>query len=441
MKLIEPRTLKGFRDFLPEQAIVRQRLLEKIVATFQSFGFLPLETPALEYADILTGKYGGEGEKLLYRFRDQGERDVALRYDLTVPLARVVAQYPELPKPFRRYQIAPVWRAENTQRGRFREFTQCDVDIVGTDSIAADAEVAQVLAAVLTKLGIKKFEIRLNNRKLLDGMLQIAGIKEELWTPVLRVLDKWEKIGDEAGRLELERAAPDGDFDAFFAMLPTAEEEDDATVWESRVRKTLLKSRQGTEGLNELQQLRGLLEAADLDTVCRFDVLLARGLDYYTGTVMEAVLTQKPDIGSVAGGGRYDGLIGRFTGKDMPAVGASVGIDRLIAAMEELTIVEKQSALTDAYLIPLENALLPELLALGAELRAVGIKTECAYDAEKLDKQLKYADRLGIPFAVIVGKKEKAEGTAVIRDLLERRQFTVRRGTLVAKLQGLVKGE
>lgn len=437
MAIIEPRTLKGFRDFLPSSAAVRQRIVATITKTYESFGYLPLETPALEYADVLTGKYGDEGEKLMYRFRDQGGRDVALRYDLTVPLARVIAQYPELPKPFRRYQIAPVWRAENTQKGRFREFTQCDFDIVGASSIVADAEVVQVIAAALTNLGIAKFEVRFNSRKVLNGLLDRAGISQEQWLPSLRALDKWQKIGVDGVREQLSSFLPKEQTDAIMKLLP--KEGEAFFTWSKRVSSEMIKSPVGKDGWREVNRLYELLQStADNPKTFVVDPLLARGLDYYTGTIIEAVLTEKPEFGSVFGGGRYDTLIGQFIGKDLPAVGASAGLDRLVAALEELRALPESRTSTKVLVTLMDESLTDETVKLANALRSNGVAVEIYPEPTRLDKQLKYADKLNIPVAIMYGSQEQEEGMVTVKELATKGQKKVPREQLPETIQRIV---
>ena len=438
MATIEPRILKGFRDFLPQAAIRRQNVIRTIVETYERYGFVPLETPAMEYADILTGKYGEEGEKLMYRFWDNGKREVALRYDLTVPLARVVAQYPELPKPFRRYQIAPVWRAENTQKGRYREFTQCDIDTAGTTSMAADAEVAVIMAAVLTNLGFTKFEVRINNRKLLNGILEAAGIPEEKTMAALRGIDKWLKVGAEGVREELSSALSTDQIDKLFGLLPQSDE--DFFAWNARTQEVISTTAQGKEGLDEIDQVWGFVQASTFPKdVFRIDVLLARGLDYYTGTVFEATLLDKPEFGSVFGGGRYDKLIGQFIGSDVPAVGASAGVDRILSAMEDLGMSTPRAATADVLVLMMGKNLAKDAWQMTFELRDAGIKTELYYETAKMDKQLKYADKLGIPIAVIYGSQEKEQGMVTIKKLATKEQQKVSRDKLAETITGMVK--
>lgn len=439
MGLIRPRTLKGFRDFLPTDARARRRVVAVVTKVFERFGFLPLETPALEYADVLTGKYGDEGEKLMYRFTDQGDRDVALRYDLTVPLARVVAQYEnDLPKPFRRYQIATVWRAENTQRGRFREFTQCDIDIVGSAAIAADAEIIAVIASVLETLKVGPYTIRVNNRKLLNSVLAAAGVKEKDWLPILRSIDKWEKIGAEGVRSELSEILSDSQMENFFSLLPK-ERTEPFDEWSARVSAVISKEGDGKEGLGEMAALLEGAEAIDAPNgTVVFDMLMARGLDYYTGTILEAVIDGQEDFGSVFGGGRYDNLIKQFTGKDIPAVGVSCGLDRLLAAVAENEDFSVKPATASVLVCYVEDDTVAEGQIIANELRKEGINTDLWLDPARLEKQLKYADMLGIPLAVLFGSEEAKKGSVTVKDLRTKKQTRVPRADLVETVNELL---
>ncbi len=369
------QTLKGFRDFLPQEARKRNYVIDILRKTFESFGFEPLETPTLEYEEVLAGKYGDEGQKLMYRFKDAGDRDVAMRYDQTVPLARVVAQYQnDLPLPFKRYQVQTVWRAENTQKGRFREFLQCDIDTVGTASLFADAEVIQIAIEGLKKLGFKP-QIWINDRSLLDEFL---NDNQKI------SLDKLEKIGKEGVIAEWKEKGvenPEKLFDKIKGVQP------------SEKLKTIFRF------LNELGYREGEHFA--------FTPQLARGLSYYTSTIFEMKLPDTVYQLSVGGGGRYDNLIGMFAGKDIPAVGFSFGFDRLIEAMDELDLFTKDLT-TSRILVTIpghEQGALP--LNTAMELRDKGINVDLYPDPEvPLDKQLKYADKKGIPF-VILFEEEK----------------------------------
>ena len=419
--------LKGFRDFLPPSAAERQRIFETIRAVFERYGFLPMETPALEYKEILTGRYGKEGEKLMYTFKDAGSRDVALRYDLAVPLARyVAANQNELAMPFKRYQIAPVWRADRPQRGRFREFTQCDIDVVGTASIFADAEVIACLNDCLKALGLSDIIIKINNRKFLNGLLAAAGISREKAGAVIRILDKLEKIGEDGVRGELASAGiQTKQADALFALVGQSFENS----------RDFLVNFEGIDGAGEVAELVEVLLDMEIRNY-EVELTLARGLDYYTGTIFEVILPDAAEIGSVAAGGRYDNLIGKFlpTGRQVPAVGGSIGIDRLVAALEELELI-KYDLVSDVLVCNLDESLMEKYLEVVRELRAAGIKTDFYYEPAKLDRQLKYADKKNINSAILIGLDEAKKGEATIKNMATGKQVTVKQQDLVKKLK------
>ena len=434
MDNIQP--LKGFRDLGPMEASQREKVLGKIRAVFQRYGFLPLETPALEYKEILTGKYGAEGDKLLYSFKDQGGRDVAMRYDLTVPLARFVASNQDLAMPFKRYQIAPVWRADRPQKGRYREFTQCDADVVGSDSIFADAEVIACMNTVLKELGIPEVLIKINNRKVLNGMMRAAKIEVKKTTAAIRSLDKLEKIGEDEVRGELASAGIQAkQADALFEMLGQALEDP----------KDVLSKLDGIDGAGELAELLEILLDMGVKNY-QVDLTLARGLEYYTGSIFEFVLPDAREFGSVAGGGRYDNLIGMFStppssppklggeGRGIPAVGASIGIDRLTSALEELELV-KFDSVSDVLVCNLEEDLDEKYLQIVQDLRGAGIKTDFYYEAAKLDKQLKYANKKNIDFAVLIGPDEAKKDEATVKNMKTGKQEKVKQKDLIRKLK------
>ena len=355
--MIKAQTLKGFRDFLPSAAIARQVVMGKIKNVFERYGFDPLETPALEYAETLLGKYGGEADKLLYLFRDNGKRMVGLRYDQTVPLSRVVAQYPELPKPFKRYQIQPVWRAENTQKGRFREFLQCDIDTVGSDSPLTDAEIIDCTLYTFKQLGFSGITMDVNDRTIFN---ELKLTKKEM-----TVIDKLDKIGTDAVIRELEESGRKNAkklFESLKSARPTER------IWKI------------FEALKRL----GYKENSDF----RFNRFLARGLDYYTSTIFE-LKAAATTSGSLAGGGRFDKLIGQFSGQDLPAVGISFGFDRIMEAMEEFKLLSTQKTATQLLVTIFSPEQLGASLALTTALRCEGLNTEVYGDTGvKLDKQL-----------------------------------------------------
>ena len=399
MAIIEPRLLKGFRDYDPEEQSSREAAFSKIRSVFERFGFLPLSTPTLEYKDILMGKIG-EDEKLIYSFKDNGERDVAMRYDLTVSLARYIAMNQgSLTLPFKRYQIGPVWRADNPQKGRLREFYQCDVDVVGSDSSLADAEVITCLCKALEELGITGYELRINDRR----NFSVFG---ENQVEVTRSIDKMNKIGIDGVTDELQKKGLSGE------VIDLAKQVMDGTAD--------LPNRMDLEKLQNQIVALGVSESN-----IKIDQTIARGLDYYSSTVFEIVLKDKPEFGSITGGGRYDSLVDQFSEKSVPAVGGSIGIDRLFDAMKELDLIKFENPVK-VLVTNWGEEFLETNLKIVSDLRANNINTEFYYEATpKLDKQLKYAEKKGIPFAVIIGADEMAKGEAQVKDLNARSQQSV----------------
>ncbi|MBX3473232.1 MAG: histidine--tRNA ligase [Planctomycetes bacterium] len=438
MAKIEPRILKGFRDYLPEVMVPRVRLLRAISSVFERFGYEPLDTPSIEYADILLGKLGPEAEKLFYRFRDNGDRDVALRYELTISLARVIAQYRELPKPFKRYQMGPVWRAESPARGRFREFWQCDVDIVGTTSLQADAECIAIDHATMTAVGAPNYRIRFNNRKLFRGLQAKAGIADgSAMDAVMRAVDKFDKIGADAVRKELaEGGLGEAPLAVVMDFLALAAAPMGNAARIAAAREFVGGNEQGAKGCDELQQVYDSARNMGVpDDVMQIDTTIVRGLDYYTGTVFETFLTDLPGFGSVMSGGRYDGLIGLFMNEEVPAVGISVGIDRLIAALEELKKLPPGRASAQVLVTIFDEAGTAYAQRIARELRNAGINAELWLEpGAKLQKQLKYAERKGIAKVIVAGPAEAEAGTVNLKTLATREQVTVKLADLAAAL-------
>jgi histidyl-tRNA synthetase len=414
---ITPRTLKGFRDYLPEAMIARERLVETARQVYRSYGFSPIDTPALEHLEILSGKGGEETDKQLYKFPDPGGRMVGMRFDLTVPLARFVAQHlAELPLPFKRYQIATVWRGENTQRGRYREFMQCDFDTIGTRSVAADVETALVIHDLLRAIGFHDFTIRLNHRLVLTGLLEKLGLAQQA-TAVLRSLDKLAKIGPERVSEEMVSAAGITAAQAGEVLrLSQLSGSNDEVLRE--IEPLVAGNPTGEEGAAKLRDiLAGLAAAGVPEPRVRLDASIARGLDYYTGTVFETFLDALPAIGSVCSGGRYDNLAELYTNQELPGIGASLGLDRLLAAMEELGMVERVATSAPVFIPYFDKNRLHDYLRLAAALRAAGIGVEVFPEPKKLGQQLKYADRRGFRVALIAGQNEFDAGVCQVKDL------------------------
>lgn len=438
--LIKPRTLKGFRDYLPNAMIAREALIDTARSVYRSYGFSPIDTPALEYTEILLGKGSDETDKQLYRFQDHGDRDVALRFDLTVPLARFAAQHAqELGTPFKRYHIGTVWRGENTQKGRYREFMQCDFDTIGTESNAADIETLLVIHDLMERIGFERFTIRVNNRLVLNGLLEKQGLTEQTMG-ILRALDKLPKIGREKVIAEMVEHAGATEAQAA-AVLDLAELTGDSAAMLDSVEGMLDGNESGQEGIGKLRELFACCESAGIPAGrIELDLSIARGLDYYTGTIYETFLGDKPEIGSVCSGGRYDNLAGLYTKQKLPGIGASLGLDRLLAAMEMLEMVEAASTPADVFIPRFEADRLGDYLKLAGELRAAGLTVEVFPDAKKLGKQLQYADRKGHKVAVIAGGNEFESGTWQVKNLQVRgEQANVRSADLVAHLTELLQ--
>jgi histidyl-tRNA synthetase len=417
--IIEPRVLKGFRDYLPDAEIERSALIDILERSFRSFGFVPIDTPALEYAEILLGKGGGETDKQVYRFLDNGEREVALRFDLTIPFARFMAEHvDELYLPFRRYHMAKVWRGENTQRGRYREFMQCDFDIVGIDSAAADVDIILLIRDALSALDVGDFTIRINHRGLFNRFLCAVGVMDKSST-VLRLVDKLEKIGAEevekqltveigsaAAALVLEFIRKDPDFETALTRLER------------------LAGGPGTD-TERLRAIWASVRAAGAGERVALDPSITRGLDYYTGVVFETNLVAMPQIGSVCSGGRYDELAGLYTTRRLPGVGSSIGLDRLLAALEALGRSRRKPGYTDVLVLDLDEALEPRYQAIARAFRSAGMACEVFPDKKKLAQQFSYAERKGIAFAVVLGSAEAERGIMSVKHLATRESVEV----------------
>lgn len=436
--LIEPRTLKGFRDYLPAAMMVRERLIDTAKRVYRSYGFAPIDTPALEYTEILLGKGGAESDKQMFRFRDAGDRDVAMRFDLTVPLARFVAQHQgALGLPFKRYHVAPVWRGENTQRGRYREFVQCDYDTIGTRSVAADIETLLVSIDLFAALGFGgAVTWRVNNRKVLNGLLAGLGLQDRS-VAVLRAIDKLAKVGADKVAEELVAQAGATDAQARRVLALVAAEGGNEQVLDT-LGSLVAGNETGEAGVRELRELLAGVAAGAPEAKVLLDVSIARGLDYYTGTVFETFLDALPGIGSVCSGGRYDDLAGLYTKAQLPGIGASLGLDRLLAAMEELSLVGTATTPAQVFVPWFEADRLPEYVSLASELRRAGFAVETYPEPKKIGQQLKYASERGHRAAVIVGKSEWRDGTVQLKDLARQASRTLPRAALVEALRALL---
>jgi histidyl-tRNA synthetase len=435
---IKPQTLRGFRDFLPDQMMAREHLIDIARSVYRSYGFAPIDTPALEYAEVLLGKGGEESDKQVFRFTDQGDRDVAMRFDLTVPLARFAAQYvQELGVPFRRYHIAPVWRGERPARGRFREFMQCDFDTIGTMSNSADIETLFVINDLFEKIGIERFTIRVNNRKVLNGLLEKCGLSEHA-VGILRCLDKLDKIGRDAVAAEMvERVGITAA--GASQVLDMAQLKGSPDEILRALDGMLAGSQVGETGVNDLRELFTSVDACGWPAGrVSLDVAIARGLDYYTGTIYETLLGDLPEIGSVCSGGRYDNLADLFTAQQLPGVGASLGLDRMLAALEELGRTKKATTPAPVLVTMFDAGRVSDYLQLGRRLRKAGIGTEVYPEAKNIGKQMKYADRKGFRLAVIAGGDEFAAGQFQVKDLQNGTQSSVAAADIVAHISALL---
>jgi histidyl-tRNA synthetase len=416
-QLIKPQTLKGFRDFLPTAAMAREALMETARRIYRSYGFAPIDTPALEYAEILLGKGGDESDKQLFRFRDQGDRDVAMRFDLTVPFARFAAQHlNDLGTPFKRYHLGTVWRGENTQRGRYREFMQCDFDTIGTDSNAADIETLLVIHDLIAAIGFDRFVIRINNRLVLNGLLDKLELADKT-AGILRALDKLPKIHAEGVIAEMSDKVGATREQASQVLELAGLKGTPAEIL-ARLEPMLSGNEHGERGIARLRELFAAAQASGIPAErVDLDVSIARGLDYYTGTIYETFLTDDPAIGSICSGGRYDNLAELFTNQKLPGVGASLGLDRLLAAMESMGRIQSASTPAPVLVVLFQSDRLGDYLRIGRLLRAAGINTEVFPEAKKVGKQLQYADRKGFRLAVIAGDDEFSRGEWQVKDL------------------------
>lgn len=432
----KPSILKGFRDYLPEQMILRQEIIGRFKHVFELHGFDPLDTPAIEYLEVLTGK-AGENEKLMYAFEDHGGRSVGLRYDLTVPLARVVAMHQsEIVFPFKRYHVAPVWRADRPQRGRFREFWQCDADIAGVESMTADAEIISVLVDALAAVGLDNSTVQISHRRLLERIAVAAGVPEEQAATVYRSVDKLDKIGADGVKIEMVEGGIDAKAaDAILEMISITGDASDVLFQLSGRLQTDAKAEGALAEMTELFQL--LVQMGVSQEKAKLDLTLARGLDYYTGPVFEAKVIE-PKIGSVAGGGRYEGLIGTFGSRPVSATGVSLGLERIIEVVREHNTMPIPTAVAEVF-VPIVDRNLGAAAGLTRQLREAGIKTDLSLlEGKSLGEQLKYAGRRGMALAAILGSSESERGVVAVKNLTSGEQIDIPRDALIEQLGKLI---
>lgn len=422
--IIKPSILPGFMELTPREQVAFNHVYDVIRKNYESFGFLPIDTPIIEKSEVLLAKTGGDTEKQIYTMT-KGSTDMALRFDLTVPLARYVAQHmEELAFPFKRYQIGKVYRGERNQRGRFREFYQCDVDVIGNGSLSIvnDAQIPSIIYKIFKELGFENFKIRLNNRKILDGFLRSLNV--DSYIEVLRIVDKIEKIGEEKVREELKQyITSDEAMDTLIKFITATGTNDEKISMLKNMGITHAKFVEGVEELETVNKYIKVLGVPDKNYIIDFKI--TRGLDYYTGTVYETFLDDYPEFGSVCSGGRYDNLAQYYTDKKLPGVGISIGLTRLFWSFMESNIIDlNKNAVMDALVIPMD-----EDFEYGIEvcnkLRAAGLKVDIYLESGKFPKKMKYANKLAIPNVIIIGENEKAENKIVVKNMVSGEQALV----------------
>ncbi len=437
MEKIKPHTLSGFQELLPEQQVLMEKMKGILRETYEMYGFTPLDTPVIEDAKILLAKGGGETEKQIYRFQ-KGDSDLALRFDLTVPLAKYVAlHYNELSFPFRRYQIGKVYRGERAQRGRFREFYQADIDIIGDGKldILNEAEIPSIIYKIFTSFGIRRFKIRVNNRKILNGFYAMLGLSE-VSGDIMRTVDKLDKIGAEKVEAILTEdvgVSQENAAEILKFMAITGENRDVLAALEGYIGRNEVFD----QGLAELKAVVENLGAFGVpEENFAVDLTIARGLDYYTGTVYETTLLDHPEIGSVCSGGRYDNLAEYYTDRQLPGVGISIGLSRFFYVLEEQKLLNTSlsTAPADALILPMGQELAPAI-ALATRLRQAGIRTQLYSEQKKFKQKMAYADRLGVPYCVFLGEDEIAAGTCSVKDMATGQQVTVTPEEAVALME------
>ena len=416
---VNPRILPGFMELLPADQILFNDMYDKIRSVYESFGFLPLDTPIIELSEVLLAKAGGETEKQIYRF-NKGDNDLSLRFDLTVPLARyVAAHYNDLVFPFKRYQMSKVFRGERPQKGRFREFYQCDIDIIGNDelSIFYDAEMPAVIYHVFKKLGIGDFTIRLNNRKVLGGFFASLGLSDKI-EEILRTIDKIEKIGKEKVVAELIAiGVPEEKTETIIGFITIGGDRKETVA---KLRALGVENEVFHNGVDELEIVTDAMITLGMpEENFRIDLSIARGLDYYTGTVYETTINGHPEFGSVCSGGRYDNLTGYYTDKKLPGIGISIGLTRLFSQLRDNGLIApKAGTIAKVLVVPMDKQTVPYAVSVAASFRSAGIPSDVYYGEKGMKQKMKYAGKSGFPYAAVIGESEMATGTLALKDML-----------------------
>lgn len=421
-KKVQPRNLAGFVELLPEDQVLFNSIYDKIRMSYEKFGFSPMDTPILEYSDVLLAKAGGETEKQIYRF-NKGDTDISMRFDLTVPLAKYVTMnYGRLAFPFRRYQMGKVFRGERTQKGRFREFYQCDIDVIADDTLPlmTDAEMPAIIYDTFKSLGFSDFTIRINNRKILNGFfeeLELTNLAQD----ILRIIDKLEKIGKEAVFEEFEKLEIEKE--KIEKILEFIEIKGSVDYVLDSLKSLNIENEIYMVGVSELAEVvEGIRMFEVPDANFKIDLTIARGLDYYTGTVYETILNDYPQVGSVCSGGRYDNLAEFYTNKKLPGVGISIGLSRLFYILKELEIIKTDGLTTASVMVIPMQENLKYALSVASKLRQNGINTEVSYTNKSVKSQMNYANRIKVPFVIIVGEDEEKENKVTLKNMVTGNQ-------------------
>ena len=434
--MIEPRTLPGFMELLPEDQIKFNSMMDKIRKSYEKFGFLPIDTPIIEMSDVLLAKAGGETEKQIYRF-NKGENDLALRFDLTVPLAKYVCEYfNDITFPFKRYQIGKVYRGERPQKGRYREFYQCDIDIIGDGSLSIinDAEMPSVIYTTIKELGFDKFTIRINNRKLLNGLFAELELTEKS-TDIMRIIDKLEKIGKEnVIKCLQDLDVPNEKIESIIKFIEVDGNNDEKI---KALEELQFSNETFIQGLNDIKDVVKYVRFFGVpESNFKVDLTIARGLDYYTGTVYETFLDDYREIGSVCSGGRYDNLAEFYTDRKLPGVGVSIGLTRLFYKLNELNIVkEEEQSISKVLVVSMDEKYQNRALEVADSLRKAGINTDVYLEDKKIKAKFKYADKLKIPYVAVIGENEEEHGTVSLKNMVSGEQEELTVEGVIAKIK------